>query len=128
MVSLIKEERRVSARTVNAIMTATYWEIGRRIVESEQEGKRRTGYGEELLKKLSADLTCRFGRGFSPDNLENMRRFYMTYKAAKISETASRKLSKKKSETVSRKSQKPSAELTVQAISERFPLPFKIIV
>ena len=62
MVSLIKEERRVSARTVNAIMTATYWEIGRRIVESEQEGKRRAGYGEELLKKLSADLTGRFGR------------------------------------------------------------------
>jgi len=44
-----------------------------------------------LLKKLYADLTGRFGRGFSPDNLENMRRFYMTYKAAKISETASRK-------------------------------------
>jgi hypothetical protein len=87
-------------------MTTTYWEIGRRIVESEQEGKRRAGYGEELLKKLSADLTGRFGRGFSPDNLENMRRFYMTYKAAKISET------------VSRKSQKPSAELTVRAISE----------
>ena len=101
VVSLIKEARRVSARTVNAIMTATYWEIGHRIVESEQEGKRRAGYGEELLQKLSADLTGRFGRGFSPDNLENMRRFYMTYKAAK---------------------------LTVQAISERFPLPFKIIV
>ena len=97
-------------------MTATYWEIGRRIVESEQEGKRRAGYGEELLKKLSADLTGRFGRGFSPDNLENMRRFYMTYKAAQISETAPRK------------SQKSSAELIVQAISERFPLPFKIIV
>ena len=116
MVSLIKEARRVSAWTVNAIMTATYWEISRRIVESEQEGKRRAGYGEELLKKLSADLTGRFGRGFSPDNLENMRRFYMTYKATQISETAPRK------------SQKSSAELIVQAISERFPLPFKIIV
>ena len=88
VVSLIEEARRVSARTVNAIMTATYWEIGRRIVESGQEGKRRAGYGEELLKKLS----------------------------------------KKKSETVSRESQKPSAKLTVQAISERFPLPSKIIV
>ena len=40
--------------------------------------------GEELLKKLSADLTCRFGLGFSPGNLENMRRFYMTYKAAQF--------------------------------------------
>ncbi len=116
VVSPIEEARRVSARTVNAIMTATYLEIGRRIVESEQEGKRRAGYGEELLKKLSADLTGRFGRGFSPDNLENMRRFYMTYKAEKISET------------VSRKSQTPSAELPVQAISERFPLPWSAYV
>jgi len=98
VVSLIEEARRVSARAVNAIMTATYWEIGRRVVENEQGGKRRAGYGEELLKKLSADLTGHFGRGFSPDNLENMRRFYMIYKTAQISETPSRKLSRKKSE------------------------------
>jgi hypothetical protein len=100
MVSLIEEARRVSARTVNAIMTATYWEIGRRIVDNEQEGRRRAGYGEELLKKLSADLIRNFGRGFSADNLENTRRFYMTYKTAKISETPSRKLSKKKSKAI----------------------------
>jgi len=54
MVSLIKEARRVSARTVNAIITATYWEMGRRIVENEQSGRHRAGYGEALLKKLSA--------------------------------------------------------------------------
>ena len=69
MVSLIEEARRGSARTVNAIITATYWEMGRRIVENEQSGRRRAGYGEALLKKLSADLTSKFGRDFSRQNL-----------------------------------------------------------
>jgi hypothetical protein len=61
---LIESARRVSARSVNAVITATYWEIGRRIVESEQRGKKRAGYGEALLERLAADLTTKFGRGF----------------------------------------------------------------
>ncbi|MGV8422341.1 DUF1016 N-terminal domain-containing protein, partial [Pseudomonas aeruginosa] len=65
---------------------------GRRIVEAEQQGKRRAGYGEQLIARLSADLTARFGRGFSPDNLENMRRFFAAYPRPVISETVSRKL------------------------------------
>jgi hypothetical protein len=72
-------------------MTASYWEIGRRIVEAEQKGRRRAGYGEQLMERLSADLTERFGRGFSPDNLENMRRFFAAYPLEAISETVSRK-------------------------------------
>src|SRR3546814_21015129 len=72
-------------------MTASYWEIGRRIVEAEQKGRRRAGYGEQLMARLSADLTARFGRGFSPDNLENMRRFFAAYPLEAISETLSRK-------------------------------------
>ena len=52
------------ARAVNAIMTATYWEIGRRIVEFEQGGEARAGYGEQLLERLADDLTQRLGRGF----------------------------------------------------------------
>jgi hypothetical protein len=63
MVKLLETARHVSARTVNAVMTATYWELGRRIVEVEQGGSQRAGYGEELLERLSADLTKRFGRG-----------------------------------------------------------------
>jgi hypothetical protein len=51
-------------------MTATYWEIGRRILEFEQGGKKRAAYGEELLDKLATDLTARFGRGFSVTTLE----------------------------------------------------------
>lgn len=72
-------------------MTASYWEIGCRIVEAEQQGKRRAGYGEQLIARLSADLTARFGRGFSMDNLENMRRFFLAYPRSTISETLSRK-------------------------------------
>lgn len=68
--------RRTSARSVNAIMTRTYWEVGRRIVEFEQAGEKRAEYGTELLKRLSGDLTKRFGRGFSRVNLQSMRLFY----------------------------------------------------
>lgn len=95
VVALLESARRTSARAVNAVMTATYWEIGRRIVESEQGGQKRAQYSGELLKRLSADLTARFKRGFSVDNLETMRLFYQSYPIAadqRISETASRKL------------------------------------
>jgi predicted nuclease of restriction endonuclease-like (RecB) superfamily len=74
--ALLEQSRRAVARSVNCLMTATYWEVGRRIVEFEQGGKRRAEYGEELLKRLAKDLTARHGRGFSKRNLEIMRRFY----------------------------------------------------
>jgi predicted nuclease of restriction endonuclease-like (RecB) superfamily len=76
---LLEAARRTAARTVNALMTATYWEIGRRIVEFEQQGAARAGYGEQILSKLSQDLTARFGRGFGVDNLELFRAFHLTY-------------------------------------------------
>src|ERR1035437_79430 len=74
--SLLEQARRGAARSVNAILTATYWEIGRRIVEHEQGGKARAEYGEKLVKDLSRDLTARFGRGFSRQGLQKMRVFY----------------------------------------------------
>ena len=92
LVNLLEEARRASARTVNVIMTATYWQVGRHIVEFEQTGQRRAPYGEQLLDRLSEDLTKRFGRGFSVDHLELMRLFYTNYSLAAISETVSRKL------------------------------------
>lgn len=73
---LLEQSRRTAARTVNSILTATYWEIGRRIVEFEQGGKARAEYGTELLKRLGKDLTARFGRGFAWRNLFRMRNFY----------------------------------------------------
>ena len=76
---LLESARRTSARAVNAIMTATYWEIGRHIVEFEQGGKARAEYGERLLEKLSGDLTTRFGRGFGLVQIRVMRQFFVTY-------------------------------------------------
>ncbi|MEY2877913.1 MAG: hypothetical protein RLZZ15_293 [Verrucomicrobiota bacterium] len=124
VVTLLDEARRASARTVNVIMTATYWQVGRHVVEFEQAGERRAGYGEQILDRLSGDLNRRFGRGFSTDNLETMRLFYLSYlDARKISETPSRKLlpapsgavELEISETVSRKS-------GLVLLAERFPL------
>lgn len=104
---LLTESRRQAARSVNAVLTATYWEVGRRIVEYEQKGKKRAEYGETLLKRLSGDLVNTFGKGFSADNLESMRRFYLCWPPAKISETLSRKSenfdSQPESDTASRK-------------------------
>ena len=76
---LLEEARRTSARAVNAILTATYWEVGRRIVDFEQGGEAKAGYGEALLMRLSLDLTARFGRGFRKSNLFQMRGFYLSY-------------------------------------------------
>jgi hypothetical protein len=73
IVGLIDEARRTSARAVNAIMTGTYWSIGRYIVEFEQGGKSRAEYGEELLKRLAADLKNRCGRGFAVEYTRHCR-------------------------------------------------------
>ncbi len=69
VIDLLESARRASARVVNAVMTATYWQVGRRIVEIEQSGSERAEYGESVLSRLAADLTGRFGRGFSRQNL-----------------------------------------------------------
>ncbi|MFI5455798.1 MAG: DUF1016 N-terminal domain-containing protein [Isosphaerales bacterium] len=61
---LLEQSRRTAARAVNSVLTATYWEIGRRIVEFEQRGKARAGYGKALLERLAKDLTARSVEGF----------------------------------------------------------------
>jgi predicted nuclease of restriction endonuclease-like (RecB) superfamily len=86
---LLEASRQQAARAVNAVLTATYWEIGRRIVEFEQGGEERAAYGEELLKKLSIDLSARFGRGFSRQNLQLMRQFYLAFPQILKSQTVS---------------------------------------
>ena len=85
---LLHNARNKVYQTINSTMTQTYWEIGRRIVEEEQSGEDRAEYGKSLLKALSYQLTQEFGRGFSVDNLEKMRKFYLVYPN---SETVSRK-------------------------------------
>ncbi len=65
-------------------MTATYWEVGRRIVEHEQAGQKRAGYGKELIQRLSLDLTQKYGRGFEAVRLATMRQFFLTFPIAGI--------------------------------------------
>ncbi|MCG2712162.1 MAG: DUF1016 N-terminal domain-containing protein, partial [Candidatus Omnitrophica bacterium] len=72
---VLESARHASAYSVNLILTAAYWEIGRRIVEFEQKGKVTAEYGEQLIIQLAKDLTGRFGRGFSRSNLFQMRLF-----------------------------------------------------
>ncbi|BFG80295.1 PDDEXK nuclease domain-containing protein [Paraburkholderia terrae] len=119
VVALLEEGRRAAARSINALMTATYWLIGRRIVESEQGGQGRAAYGQALLQRLSADLTRQFGRGFGADNLELMRLFYQSYPPGGISESVIRK---SPSRTSKAKSESPVRNFPVQQLAERFPL------
>lgn len=121
IVALLEAARRAAARSVNALMTASYWEIGRRIVEFEQGGQARADYGETLLARLATDLTARFGRGFSRQNLQQMRLFYLAWPADKICQTLS---GKSASPQVS---QLPSAK-SLPELAKAFPLPWSAYV
>lgn len=131
IVALLEAARRAAARSVNALMTASYWEIGRRIVEFEQGGKERAARGQRLLQRLSQDLGQRFGRGFSVDNLEQMRLFYLAWPADKIRQTLSGKSSaalppaEGQSETLSRntgQSEALSRNITLEQLARALPL------
>jgi len=145
---LLEAARRTTTRSVNAIMTATYWEIGRRIVEFEQEGAERAQYGSGLLKRLSGELTAHFGRGFSRHNLARFRDFYLAFPPEKIRATVSLKSPEeaggekratasqkssdgtlqsptaKKSTTLSRISDDRGGAIELERMIEAFPLPW----
>ncbi len=89
IVDLLQAARAASARSINAVMTATYWEIWRRVVESEMRGENRADYGEKLVEQLARDLTRRLGRGFGRANLWQMRGFYRTWPERNILQTLS---------------------------------------
>lgn len=76
---LIELARQKVANTVNLAMVHTYFEVGRMIVEDEQQGKERAEYGKAQLKELSVKLNQKFVKGFSEQNLRNMRQFFLTY-------------------------------------------------
>ena len=101
---IVEAARTSIARTVNTTQVIANWLIGREIVEEEQRGQRRAGYGAKVLLELSERLARDYGRGYSVDNLEAFRQFYVDYPKL-ISETVSRKLMPPEiSETLSRKS------------------------
>jgi len=77
--SLLSTGRKQAFKLVDNILVKTYWEIGRRIVEHEQQGSEKAEYGSQLLKNLSKDLKFEYGKGFSKSNLYLMRLFYMKY-------------------------------------------------
>lgn len=76
---LIAEARSHVARAVNSAMVTTYYEIGRHIVENEQNGQQRAQYGKQVLQELSARLTAEFGKGWSVETLTNCRKFFSVY-------------------------------------------------
>lgn len=79
LASLIEQGRKAAVRYVNTALLATYWLVGRRVVEYEQKGKERAEYGEALLKRLSGDLAKQFGKGWGEPHLRAIRQFYLIY-------------------------------------------------
>ena len=89
VIDLLKNAREKIIKTIDNTMTYTYYEIGRRIVEEEQNGEGRAEYGKQLLENLSSILTNEFGKGFSLTNLTQMRKFYLVYSKRPILQTVS---------------------------------------
>lgn len=79
--NILQSARNKAYSAVNKAMVDAYWLIGKRIVEEEQQGRERAGYGQELIKNLSIELQSEFGKGFSIANLKNFRQFYLTFAA-----------------------------------------------
>ena len=121
--SIIDAARRTAARSVNAVMTAAYWMIGQHIVEFEQSGEERAEYGTALVERLAVDLTERFGRGFSRQNIWQMRLFYQSYPPEQILQTLSGE-----SESSENLLPATSAESTLTSIASHFPLPWSAYV
>ncbi|MEY4522633.1 MAG: hypothetical protein RIT10_1818, partial [Bacteroidota bacterium] len=91
--NLIQTARKKTFQAINSVMIETYWEIGRRIVEEEQNGQQRASYGQEIIKNLSKELTLEFGKGFSERSLRDYRQFYNCFQIIDIWRTAFAKLS-----------------------------------
>lgn len=91
---ILASARKASAHSINSILTAAYWLMGKRIVDYEYKGMDRSEYyGERLLERLSSDLRKKYGRGFSRQNIQLMKQFYEDYPLEKISQTLSGKSS-----------------------------------
>lgn len=79
IVELLQSSREKVIYTINQTMVTSYFQIGKMVIEEEQNGNERAKYGENLLKELSKVLTKEFGKGFSVTNLQQMKRFYLIY-------------------------------------------------
>jgi len=122
---LISSARRSASSVVNTLQVMTNFEIGRSIVEHEQQGDARAEYGKEVLKELSTRLCKEFGKGFSPVNLSYMKRFYLLWRdRVTIFQTASEKLnSPRNHQTLSLKLE---ASKIPQSLTGEFKTPFTL--
>ena len=89
---ILKNARQKAYTAINSAMVEAYWEIGRRIVEEEQNGKERAEYGKEILQNLSKELTEEFGKGYSYRTLREIRQFYLMFSDFEKWRTVSAKL------------------------------------
>ena len=113
---IIDAAKESAVRSVNAAMTAAYWLVGHRIVEFEQSGEERAKYGTALIERLAEDLTQKFGRGFSRQNIQHMRLFYLSYPPDKIRQT------------LSGESDAASIDVPLTDLTAAFPLPWSAYV
>ena len=129
---IIDAARDSAVRSVNAAMTTAYWLIGRRIVDFEQSGEDRAEYGAALIERLAEDLTVRFGRGFSSQNIYNMRLFYLSYPPDRILQTPSGILAppprRQILQTPSGEFETPPVEVGFDDLLTAFPLPWSAYV
>ena len=121
--AVVDAARSVAVQRVNRLMTATYWEIGRRIVVTEQGGQSRAGYGESLIDRLATDLTKQFGRGFSRQNLWQMRAFHLAWPAGRILQTLSGEFAQQDGNPL-----QCEASVDLDRLSNAFPLPWSAYV
>lgn len=84
---LVEQGRNAAYGAVNTVMIETYWRIGQRIVEQEQNGKERAEYGKQLIEMLSVELTRTYGKGFGTRNLWLFKQFYQTFNDLEILHT-----------------------------------------
>lgn len=117
--SLLTEARKQAVRAVNPVLVASYWELGRKIVELKPNGRERADYGAQLIERLSGDLTEKFAKGFSRQNLQYMRQLYTVYPPGQIRRTVSGDSLGSMCQAVSRKSAEPKKSGTPSRI---FPL------
>ncbi len=116
---IVEAARRTAARSVNTVMTTAYWLIGKKVVELEQGRRSRAEYGQETVGRLAADLSARYGRGFSVRNIRLMRAFYLSKPnvQAPTAESGDRQIW-----------QTPSAESLLNTMQSRFPVPWSAYV
>lgn len=122
--SLVQSARQTAASAVNTLQVLTNFEIGRLIVEHEQQGKDKARYGEFVIKSLSEKLRAEFGRGFSKRNLEIIRQFYILFenRFSQIAQTPSAQLpAPQKTQTPS--AQSPSHQTSQTVSGELIPIP-----